>query len=376
MSGGIYLMSDDGLVELRESAYKDEGLLQGYLATYPHLLAGEQIDSEEPRRWLLVSREFGIPMSEQGGSQLSLDHLFLDQDAVPTLVEVKRHSDTRSRREVVAQMLDYAANSVAYIAVERMQEAFARTCQSRGADDVDVLGEFLGVEEDMDEFWERAKTNLQAGKIRLLFVCDSVAPELRRIVEYLNAHMDPTEVLAIEVTQYSGGGSTALVPRLIGQTAEAKIKKTASARTSKPWDEVTFFGDLEERNSEEEVAVARHLVDWFRSHGFSQRYGRGTRDGAMVLDLARGGHEYSLAVIWSNGYLELRFGQLMKAPPFDRAAIRNGFLEELNRVPDIELAPEQADLYPTLRLALFQDERRFEMLLTAFEWFLGQLPAE
>jgi hypothetical protein len=31
----------------------------------------------------------------------------LDQDAVPTLVEVKRSSDTRIRREVMGQMSDY-----------------------------------------------------------------------------------------------------------------------------------------------------------------------------------------------------------------------------------------------------------------------------
>jgi hypothetical protein len=37
-------------------------------------------------------------------------HLAVDQDAVPTFVEVKRACDTRARREVVAQMLDYAAN--------------------------------------------------------------------------------------------------------------------------------------------------------------------------------------------------------------------------------------------------------------------------
>jgi hypothetical protein len=33
---------------------------------------------------------------------------------VPTLVEVKRSDDTRIRREVVGQMLDYAANGVVY----------------------------------------------------------------------------------------------------------------------------------------------------------------------------------------------------------------------------------------------------------------------
>jgi hypothetical protein len=39
---------------------------------------------------------------------------FVDQDAVPTFVEVKRSSDTRLRREVVGQMLDYAANASAH----------------------------------------------------------------------------------------------------------------------------------------------------------------------------------------------------------------------------------------------------------------------
>jgi len=38
----------------------------------------------------------------------------LDQDAIPTIVEVKRSTDTRIRREVVGQMLGYAANAVVY----------------------------------------------------------------------------------------------------------------------------------------------------------------------------------------------------------------------------------------------------------------------
>lgn len=37
-----------------------------------------------------------------------MDHLFVDQDAIPTLVEVKRSSDTRIRREVVGQLLEYS----------------------------------------------------------------------------------------------------------------------------------------------------------------------------------------------------------------------------------------------------------------------------
>ena len=115
MSRGIFLIHNNGqLVELREQAYDSEALLQELLANYPSLLAGDQIDPSQPRRWLLIAREAGVPGEQGGGARWAVDHLFLDQDAVPTLVEVKRSSDTRIRREVVGQMLDYAANAVVY----------------------------------------------------------------------------------------------------------------------------------------------------------------------------------------------------------------------------------------------------------------------
>ena len=86
-----------------------------------------KINPENPRRWLLVRREMGVPAEEGGGSVGSLDHLYLDQDGIPTFVECKRAADTRSRREVVAQMLDYAANGTEYWPMERLRQAAAAT---------------------------------------------------------------------------------------------------------------------------------------------------------------------------------------------------------------------------------------------------------
>src|SRR6266487_4898323 len=127
--GGIYLIQQGGgLVEMPETAYDSEDLLQELLARYPSLLAGDQIDNAAPRRWLLISREVPLASEEGGASRWSVDHIFLDQDAVPTLVEVKRSTDTRIRREVVGQMLDYAANAVVYWPVEQMRERFERRC--------------------------------------------------------------------------------------------------------------------------------------------------------------------------------------------------------------------------------------------------------
>ena len=180
MAGRIYLLNGESkLIAMEESPYDSETLLQKLLADHPDLLAGDQINAEEPRRWLLVTREMAVPGEQDGSGRWSLDHLFLDQDAITTLVEVKRSSDTRIRREVVGQMLDYAANAVVYWPIERLRATFEA---SDGAGD--RLGGFLDPDADADVFWEQVGTNLKAGKVRLVFVADEIPAELRRIVEF------------------------------------------------------------------------------------------------------------------------------------------------------------------------------------------------
>ena len=49
------------LTPMIETAYEHEDDLQALLADYPDLLPGDQIDPENPRRWLLVARELGVP---------------------------------------------------------------------------------------------------------------------------------------------------------------------------------------------------------------------------------------------------------------------------------------------------------------------------
>ena len=167
MSGIIFLIQDNGKsMELNEQAYDSESLLQSLLAQYPKLLAGDQINSEAPRRWLLISQEDSLPSEENGGGRWAVDHLFPDQDAIPTLVEEKRSMDSRIRREVVGQMLDYAANAIVYWPVERIISLFEANCQSQGLEPEQVLLDFLESEADSKEFWQKVKTNLQMGKIR------------------------------------------------------------------------------------------------------------------------------------------------------------------------------------------------------------------
>ena len=259
MGGGIYLVQGDGaLVEMIEQDYASEARLQELLVKYPNLLAGNQIDSDEPRRWLLVSREMSLSSEEDGTGRWSVDHLFLDQDAVPTIVEVKRSTDTRIRREVVGQMLDYAANAVAYWPLETLRARFTESHEDAEQDLMNFLDDLSA---NPDEFWRKVKTNLQAGKVRLVFVADEIPVELRRIVEFMNGQMDPAEVLAVEIKQYVGGNLKTLVPRVIGQTAEAKRKK--SGAVSKPSEKGEAYREC-----------FQHLVDHLRELGSTKSTGR------------------------------------------------------------------------------------------------------
>lgn len=196
--GAIYLQLGDEFVAMHERPYEAEALLQALLADHPEILVGEE--EGQSRGWVLVKREAGVADSEDAADRWSLDHLFLDAQGVPTLVEVKRSSDTRARREVVAQMLDYAANAIAFWKVESLHAWFEAECERGNIGSAAKLEAACGVT-DPDSYWEMVRTNLAADRIRLVFVSDEIAPELRSIVEFLNRQMSETEVLAIEVKQ-------------------------------------------------------------------------------------------------------------------------------------------------------------------------------
>ena len=62
MSSGVFLLNKDGsLEEMNQEDYSSEEYLQTLLEKYPNLLAGEQIDEANPRKWIVISREFPVP---------------------------------------------------------------------------------------------------------------------------------------------------------------------------------------------------------------------------------------------------------------------------------------------------------------------------
>lgn len=371
MSGMFVLPGDGGLVEMTEQPYGAEAMLQELLAKYPNLLAGDQMDAAVPRRWLLVSREMGVPAEEDGGTRWSLDHLFLDQDAVPTLVEVKRSSDARIRREVVGQMLDYAANAVGYWPVETIRTRFEQTCSSRGDDPAAVLAAFLGSEAADEQFWLRAKTNLQAGKVRLVFVADVIPPELKRVVEFLNGQMDPAEVLAVEVRQFVGQGFKTLVPRVIGQTVEAERNKGKASE--RQWDELGFFADLRQRRGDSQAVVARAILEWAKAAHLRVWWGRGSKDGSFYPMLDFKGEQHWVVSVWTSGRVEIPFQWMLSKSPYGDEAMRLALQERLNTLSGVEIPADAITRRPTFPLGVLAEPATLKEFLGILDWYLCEV---
>lgn len=146
---GVFVLSESqGLTALTPSEFVNEDDFQQLLEKYPALLFGSQLDDGQSCRWLLIKREKSIPAEDGGSGRWSVDHLFVDQDGIPTLVEVKRQSDTRLRREVVGQMLDYGANAVVYWPVEQLRAEFEQGCAAIGVNPEDEIRDRLALDGD------------------------------------------------------------------------------------------------------------------------------------------------------------------------------------------------------------------------------------
>lgn len=360
---------------MHETKYDSESLLQKLLADYPDLLAGDQIDLEEPRRWLLVSREMAVPGEEDGAGRWSLDHLFLDQDAIPTLVEVKRSGDTRIRREVVGQMLDYAANAVVYWPVEAIRSQFEKTTELLSLDPVITLNSFLGDKGNADAFWQAVKTNLQAGKIRLVFVADEIPQELRRVIEFLNGQMDPAEVLAIEVKQYVGQGDVTLVPRLIGQTTAAQQRKSNAPSKQQKIDETTFLQEVLSSRGTAELEIVKRLIGWSKDEGFLPNFNKWQKTASFIPVVDVGGRPRYPISVQSGGDIWIQMRWLRDNSPFNREEHRVELLKMLNAIPGVSVPPERITGYPCISLQTFLNDASLYAFLNVMTWLVQQLRA-
>lgn len=332
------------------SARSEEEDLHTLLQKNPHLLPGSQISDGEDLRWLLIRSEMPVPGPATGSNQWSLDLLFADHHGIPTLVECKKYLNTQARREVVGQMLEYAANARHYWTKEHLRQAAEATHAADLASKLATLGSDEGI--DADTYFAAVEENLRQGKIRMIFFLDQAPTELRSIVEFLTDQMKDAEVLIVEAKQYRlSDSSRIVVPSLFGYTEKARVQRNAVAAASRQgqkWTEDLFF-QAAQQTSPQIAPALRKLHDFLKGSGAEIWWGKGAVDGSINVGLPRfslTGRGPSFLSAYSSGGLIFNFGNIATVP--EMKAFRIALHEALRWELKFDIPDEMVGRYPTV----------------------------
>jgi hypothetical protein len=307
----VYQVQDgDNTVPMKQiHCANEERELQNLLENNFDLLPGDQIDPENPRDWLLIKREMPVPDPNSGADRWSIDFFLVDQTGMPTFVECKRYHDTRSRREVVGQMMEYAANAQYYWDKNILKDLAEKSAIDRD----DSLEEVLtSLQQDdyssVDDFFENVENNLKEGQIRIVFFLEEAPNELRSIVEFLNNQMERAEVLIVEARQYAIDGLKVVVPSLFGYTEQARrIKKAVSLLTPSQgikWTRDRFIKAVEEAGVPLRSSRVKDLFEMADNNKdiITLAYGRGRISGSLMMKNNTG---LTMLVVWDNSSIQL-----------------------------------------------------------------------
>ena len=336
--------------------------MQELVARYPELI------TDGDGQLLLIRREQSIADSSESGGRWALDHLFVTRDAVPVLVELKRAVDTRLRREVVGQILDYAANATAYWQAGRIADSFATTVAGFGLDPDSVLKEFIG-DQQPTTFWDQVDANFKAGRFKLVFVADEIPRELARVVEFLNDQMR-ADVRAVELRWFSGdGGVITLSPRVIGETERSVAAKAAGA----PLEPISLDQWLEKRIApagEKAMTGARACISLLERLGAQIEIA--SRQGSVYGEF-RGddGKPFYPFHLWGDGQLvSLSFRWLHTRPALQAEAVRQQMLDSLVEIVG-PMTTKNLVGFPSFKVSTLADP---EIVQKVEAWLSSVLP--
>ena len=253
MASKVFVFENEKPTALLQRPYRDmaehlgvnlESALQKLLADYPELFPGWEIKEQDPPRFVTLCEEARV-------KDWSLDVLLVDQYGVLTLVEAKLAENREMRRQVIGQIVEYAAH-----AKEDWADGKARTlaikyygAKGQKFDDI-IHSEFSSGNPDfsIDGFWNLVENNLSSGKIRLVIAVDEFNDKITRDIEYLNSEMKNAQVYCLELRCFAEGPSRfVVVPTLFGSSREAIERKEATLVDWTPEKLKENFDSMEDR---------------------------------------------------------------------------------------------------------------------------------
>lgn len=243
-------------------AVSSEDELQALLATTPGLLPGP----EDIRR--VAVREFPV----DGGY---IDVLAVDADGSISIIECKLRANPEIRRQVLGQVLSYAA-ALWQTPFEYFEAAFERRAGRALFESPEWTSD---AEFNPDDFRRSVAANLRSGAFRVVVAVDEITDELKQAIVYLNERTgDELEIIALELGLVRDGDVQVLIPNVWGE--EVVRDKRIARRPG--WNEEAFWEHAEAESSNDSMQAIRRMYEWATAHGARFYWGEGKHHPSMT----------------------------------------------------------------------------------------------
>ena len=310
-----------------------EGWLQDLLERHPELLPVEDI---EPAFAPLIpiGREVATPAGP-------IDNLFINPDGYITLVETKLWRNPEARRQVVAQILDYA-KEVSLWDYEQLDGHIRAAARQRRKQDAGPfeMAKASSAAADLDEaqFVDRVTRNLRRGRVLLIVAGDGIRESVEAMADYLQQTPQLQFTLAlVELLTYElspGSAALLVVPQVVARTREitravVRVEGTGiesvhidvDASTLAPREtyqrstlaEEDFFDILGQHVADEEIKVARRLINDLGNMGLEIDWKQSSFS-AKLADPNASGRRLTMLLLSKQGQLSVGWlpGQLVE----------------------------------------------------------------
>ena len=360
----ILIRDDTGLRELTEEDYADEVELQQFLKEHADLMPLEDIDLSAPRL-LCIGWEVGLASGAE-------DILYIDSNGMLTVVETKLRKNSESRREVVGQILEYAAQMSTWTSgdVERQAEKFFgsehspktyRRFSLRQAMESHVQSD-EAEEFDYDLFLEQVQEHIDTGSFRLVIAIDEPPVPLLKTVEFVNRFSRHFELYLVQLKRFNDAetGTDVFVPAIFGRVSPAP---SGPARRSRLWDYSSFFEELEKRDEETKTYVLK-AYEKFNEWTDEELWGSGTTYGSFNLVIRDGDLRVNLAAITTSGILYVNFGELTSKVPEE---VIEALKADLESIDGVSMPAGISRRYPRVPEVALRDPVRLRAVLKAIK---------
>ena len=269
----------------------------------------------------------------------SIDILAFNRYGDIGIVQCKLAYNQEIRREVIGQILEYAAylNKLDYMALDSV-------FQKKGKSLEDLVNE-KAKNDDPEwknpDFQKSVGENLREGNYTLVIAVDEMNDNLMTTIDFINTcKLQNISINVLEMNYRSSGDIEILVPHLFGAS---KPKDVVSSQR-RIWNETDLFIQAKEKASPNGYELIKKLFAFTKENNDHISWGTGGNSGSFTFQLNADGKLTSVFNIYTSGNIYISCGDISRK--IKNQKVRDDFRKALSQISALKDIDKKAAQNP------------------------------